>query len=79
MASAVMFEKTCSFNGKVSAAEEKKEPCKRAKCELIGFDSVPGYLQDNEFILDYYRSEWPLKDTILSVFSIHNETLNIWT
>ncbi|CAL5419437.1 unnamed protein product [Camellia sinensis] len=33
----------------------------------------------NEFILDYYRSKWPLKETLFSVFPWHNETLNIWT
>lgn len=52
---------------------------KAAKFELIDYDSLPEFLKDNDFILNYYRSEWPLKKTILSIFSIHNETLNIWT
>ncbi|KAH7665423.1 AdipoR/hemolysin-III-related protein, partial [Dioscorea alata] len=51
----------------------------KAKYELVGFDSLPEYLKDNEFILGSYRSEWPWKQTIVSLFSIHNETLNIWT
>lgn len=46
---------------------------------LVDFHSLPDYLQDNEFILKYYRADWPLKQTLLSIFSIHNETLNIWT
>ncbi|KAK6151552.1 hypothetical protein DH2020_014187 [Rehmannia glutinosa] len=46
---------------------------------LVKYDELPEYLKDNEFITDYYRCEWPLKDVILSVFSLHNETLNIWT
>ena len=50
-----------------------------AKYELVGFDSLPEYLKDNEFILGSYRSEWPWKQTIVSLFSIHNETLNKWT
>ncbi|KAE8654474.1 hypothetical protein F3Y22_tig00117048pilonHSYRG00354 [Hibiscus syriacus] len=54
----------------------KKQTFKR---KLLRYEELPGYLQDNEFILDYYRSEWPLKETMLSVFLWHNETLNIWT
>nr|XP_043621941.1 heptahelical transmembrane protein 2 [Erigeron canadensis] len=46
---------------------------------LIKYEELPEYLKDNEYILDYYRCEWPLKDVICSVFSWHNETLNIWT
>ncbi|KAH7672486.1 AdipoR/hemolysin-III-related protein [Dioscorea alata] len=60
--------KTCTFQCKETA-----------KCELVGFESLPTFLKDNEFILNYYRSQWPWKQTILSIFSIHNETLNIWT
>ncbi|KAJ0982160.1 hypothetical protein J5N97_010415 [Dioscorea zingiberensis] len=59
--------------------EKVHRSCKEAKCKLIDYYSLPHYLKDNEFILDYYRCEWPLKQTILSIFSIHNETLNIWT
>lgn len=46
---------------------------------LVNFEELPEYLKDNEFIRNYYRCEWPLKDVALSVFSCHNETLNIWT
>jgi adiponectin receptor len=52
---------------------------KKVKYQLIGYHSLPGFLRDNEFILGYYRSEWPLKQVFLSIFSVHNETLNIWT
>ncbi|XP_020574552.1 heptahelical transmembrane protein 4-like [Phalaenopsis equestris] len=52
---------------------------KAGRFELVDYDSLPEFLKDNEFIINYYRSEWPLKQTILSIFSIHNETLNIWT
>ncbi|KDP38730.1 hypothetical protein JCGZ_04083 [Jatropha curcas] len=47
--------------------------------KLVKFKNLPEYLQDNEYILDYYRCEWPLKESLLSVFSLHNESLNIWT
>lgn len=77
MTSEVMFEKAHEKAGDEELKEmEEKESCKR---ELVGFDSLPEYLKDNEFILDHYRSEWPMRETILSIFSIHNETLNIWT
>lgn len=52
---------------------------KKLKRRLMKFEELPVYLQDNEFIRDYYRCEWPLKEVALSVFSWHNETLNIWT
>ncbi|KAL0350482.1 UNVERIFIED_CONTAM: Heptahelical transmembrane protein 5 [Sesamum radiatum] len=52
---------------------------KKVKYQLVEYHSLPAYLKDNEYILSYYRSEWPLKQALLSVFTIHNETLNIWT
>ncbi|XP_047328284.1 heptahelical transmembrane protein ADIPOR3-like [Impatiens glandulifera] len=57
-----------------------KKLWRRMKCDqLIDYNSLPAYLKDNEFILGYYRSEWPLKQLILSIFHVHNETINIWT
>ncbi|GAB2269588.1 Heptahelical transmembrane protein 4 [Dionaea muscipula] len=51
----------------------------KVRYQLIEYHSLPGFMRDNEFILGYYRSEWPLKQVLLSVFTIHNETLNVWT
>ncbi|KAJ1697135.1 hypothetical protein LUZ63_005647 [Rhynchospora breviuscula] len=60
--------------------EKRKAKCKEAKkCKLVCYNDLPDYLKDNEFIWGYYRSEWPMKETLLSIFSIHNETLNVWT
>ncbi|CAH9070328.1 unnamed protein product [Cuscuta epithymum] len=49
------------------------------KYGLVSFEELPEYMKDNEFILNYYRAEWPLKQAFLSVFRWHNETLNVWT
>ncbi|KAF3792182.1 Heptahelical Transmembrane protein [Nymphaea thermarum] len=51
----------------------------RVKYQLVEYHSLPAYLRDNEFIVKHYRAEWPLKQIFLSIFTIHNETLNIWT
>lgn len=59
--------------------DKNKQQEKRQNCELIGYESLPEWLKDNEFIHGYYRCEWPMRETILSIFSIHNETLNVWS
>eukprot|EP00246_Nothoceros_aenigmaticus_P002883 TRINITY_DN1379_c0_g1_i1.p1 TRINITY_DN1379_c0_g1~~TRINITY_DN1379_c0_g1_i1.p1 ORF type:complete len:372 (-),score=23.74 TRINITY_DN1379_c0_g1_i1:514-1629(-) len=46
---------------------------------LVEFHALPDYLRDNDFILKHYRADWPIKQTLLSVFTLHNETINIWT
>lgn len=51
----------------------------KQKYHLVEYHALPDYLRDNEYILAHYRSEWPLKQTFWSIFTIHNETLNIWT
>lgn len=58
---------------------EESRSTKQGNLELVDYDSLPEFLKHNEFILNHYRSEWPLRETLLSVFSIHNETLNVWT
>ncbi|KAJ1703609.1 hypothetical protein LUZ63_003388 [Rhynchospora breviuscula] len=56
----------------------KKEQ-KSKKCRLLRYDELPDYMKENEFILNYYRCEWPLTKAFFSLFSWHNETINIWT
>ncbi|XP_068314194.1 heptahelical transmembrane protein 2-like [Pyrus communis] len=63
--------------GTSNTSSRKKKKTKTMA--LRKFEELPPYMKDNEYILDYYRCEWPLKDLLFSVFACHNETLNIWT
>uniref|UniRef100_A0A7N2LGA5 Uncharacterized protein n=1 Tax=Quercus lobata TaxID=97700 RepID=A0A7N2LGA5_QUELO len=51
---------------KKTKAEKKRQRFER---RLVKYEELPEYLRDNEYILDYYRCEWPLKDAFLNVFS----------
>lgn len=89
-----MSENNMSRNSKSSAAGRRKSKgmdessskdekiSKRRKGRtypLISYHQLPDYMKDNQYILNYYRSEWPLTPAFLSLFRWHNETLNVWT
>ncbi|KAJ7952741.1 Heptahelical transmembrane protein [Quillaja saponaria] len=59
--------------------EKGKRLWKKVKYQLVEYHSLPDYLRDNEFIVGHYRSEWPIKQVLFSIVTIHNETLNVWT
>ncbi|CAM0872104.1 unnamed protein product [Alopecurus aequalis] len=59
--------------------EERKGKQKGRRYGLVDYRALPAYMRDNEYILRHYRCEWPLPQVLLSAFSIHNETLNVWT
>ncbi|KAG2239396.1 hypothetical protein Bca52824_091827 [Brassica carinata] len=59
--------------------EKGKRLWQRVKYQLVEYHALPAYLRDNEYIIGHYRSEWPIKQILLSIFTIHNETLNVWT
>ncbi|XP_010446637.1 PREDICTED: heptahelical transmembrane protein 4 [Camelina sativa] len=72
-------------SGSSSETTEKKHNVKgkrlwqKVKYQLVEYHSLPAYLRDNEYIIGHYRCEWPIKQILLSIFTIHNETLNVWT
>ncbi|KAM7250014.1 hypothetical protein ACFE04_021897 [Oxalis oulophora] len=68
-----------SSSTSTSSDGKGKRLWKKVKYQLVEYHTLPGYLRDNEYILGHYRADWPLKQTLLSIFSIHNETLNVWT
>lgn len=75
------FDEFLDYEGgtEVCLKRNKAKDLKKVKCQLVEYSSLPGYLRDNEYIVGYYRVEWPLKQIFFSIFSIHNETLNVWT
>lgn len=77
------MKSSCGSNENLRACSSREGKGKRlwekVKYQLVEYHALPGYLKDNEYILGHYRSEWPLKQILLSVFTIHNETLNVWT
>lgn len=75
-------------NGEVFVVSEVKAPNSKnkkridedgKKCRLLSFKELPEYMKDNEYILNYYRANWPVKEALFSLFRWHNETLNVWT
>lgn len=48
--------------------------------KIVHKDHAPDWLKDNEFLLYGYRVDYNRKrDLFKSLFSLHNETMNIWT
>ncbi|XP_020081370.1 heptahelical transmembrane protein ADIPOR1-like [Ananas comosus] len=71
-------------NKKKKKSNSKKKKPKRDDDEernygLVSYEELPEYMKENEYILGYYRAEWPIPNALLSLFSWHNETINIWT
>lgn len=46
---------------------------------LYHYDHIPHWMQSNPFIRASYRAHYSVDMCIRSLFSIHNETANVWT
>ncbi|ORC90330.1 adiponectin receptor protein 1 [Trypanosoma theileri] len=46
---------------------------------LYMIDQVPKHLADNKYIISGYRFDYTTRMCFRSIFSLHNETFNIWT
>lgn len=68
---------SCTSNKKVKDCSGIEK--RRQRYGLLSFHQLPEYMKDNEFIVNYYRADWPLKQAFFSLFRWHNETLNVWT
>ncbi|GER51600.1 adiponectin receptor protein [Striga asiatica] len=69
-------QKTAKMSKRITMDNSGK---KGEKYQLLSYHQLPDYMKDNEYILHYYRANWPIKQALFSLFSWHNETLNVWT
>ncbi|KAA8539095.1 hypothetical protein F0562_025787 [Nyssa sinensis] len=77
-------DSTVADNNKSKKKKKKKKKITQSRSKakryaLITFEELPEYMKDNEYILNYYRANWPLKEALFSIVRWHNETLNVWT
>jgi adiponectin receptor len=69
-------------NTKQRVHEPKDRPKRQQQLlfpPLRELNSVPDYLKWNPYITTGYRCDLTLKQCLLSFFSLHNETGNVWT
>ncbi|KAK6941703.1 AdipoR/hemolysin-III-related [Dillenia turbinata] len=62
--------------GKNRKKRKNESQKKKTRYGLLSYHELPDHMKDNEFILNYYRVNWPLKHAFFSLFKWHNESLN---
>ncbi|GJD11428.1 Heptahelical transmembrane protein 4 [Galdieria sulphuraria] len=64
----------------MSSSSNKSPPTENSFWKLVHFEKTPYWLQDNEYIRNYYRVPMSVWDSLKSaLFGLHNETMNIYT
>ncbi|KAL0585111.1 hypothetical protein ABG067_005007 [Albugo candida] len=84
---AELSQKTCKSTvagqSIADSAKRKVQIVKSRVAMLHSFDVLHeegfAYLADNSYIRSGYRLNYTVRDCILSLFQLHNETLNVWT
>lgn len=73
--------KQAAVDAAVSAPPRKRRPQSnnQPRALLTTWESAPEHIKDNQFILRGYRTGYNFRTSVASMFSIHNETGNIWT
>jgi len=67
------------FVSVVAPRRLRKSRATSLRQRLKTWNNIPEFLRDNEFIRSGYRANWSLKETLFSLFQLHNETFNVWT
>lgn len=55
------------------------QPKRSLKQRLVDWVDLPDFLKDNEYIVGSYRPEQSFRESIKTLFVLHNETGNVWT
>jgi adiponectin receptor len=72
--------KCAQITGIVNKTVQPIEKIASMAWKAVSFDSLPGWLQDNEYLLDHHRPPmYSIRGCIKSIFRLHTQTLNIWT
>jgi adiponectin receptor len=47
--------------------------------QYLSYAEIPDWMQDNDLIKEYYRPQLSFGLALLTLFELHNETVNVWS
>ncbi|KAI8914224.1 hemolysin-III related-domain-containing protein [Gorgonomyces haynaldii] len=59
--------------------EVQKKWWEKGRLKFYTFDELEPYLRDNEYMIRGYRQRYSFKESFISLFHWHNESINVWT